>query len=45
MLLDLSADDERKVVELLAHIYNVIPWAKMRTSKNPHDVFNHLVSG
>lgn len=43
MLLDLSADDERKVVELLAHIYNVIPWAKMRTSKNPHDVFNHRI--
>jgi len=30
-------------VELLAIIYNVIDWKKMKTSKNPHDIFNHRV--
>ena len=24
-------------------MYNCVPWAKMRTSKNPHDIFNHRV--
>lgn len=34
---------EDKTVELLAIVYNSINWSKMRTSKNPHDVFNHRV--
>src|SRR5690554_4918617 len=34
---------EDKTVELLAVVYNSINWSKMRTSKNPHDVFNHRV--
>lgn len=36
-------DQENKLVELLASIYNTVPWAKMKTSKNPHDIFNHRV--
>ncbi|MCM8900590.1 hypothetical protein KVG29_05025 [Caldicoprobacter algeriensis] len=34
---------EDKTVELLAIVYNTINWSKMRTSKNPHDIFNHRV--
>lgn len=34
---------ENKIVELLAIIYNRIEWAKIRTNKNPHDIFNHRV--
>lgn len=34
---------EDKTVELLAIVYNTINWGKMRTSKNPHDIFNHRV--
>jgi len=34
---------EKQTVELLAIIYNAIDWGKMRTSKNPHDIFNHRV--
>lgn len=34
---------EDKTVELLAVVYNSINWSKMRTSKNPHDIFNHRV--
>lgn len=34
---------EEKIVELLAIIYNKIPWQKIKTNKNPHDIFNHRV--
>lgn len=34
---------ENALVELLAVIYNRIPWGKMRTSKSPYDIFNHRV--
>lgn len=34
---------EDKTVELLAIVYNTINWGKIRTSKNPHDIFNHRV--
>ncbi len=30
-------------MELLAIIYNRVPWSKMHTGKNVHDVFNHRV--
>ena len=36
-------DVENAVVELLAIIYNRIPWSKMRTRHNAHDIFNHRV--
>uniref|UniRef100_A0A7C5T0H4 Uncharacterized protein n=1 Tax=Thermocrinis ruber TaxID=75906 RepID=A0A7C5T0H4_9AQUI len=39
----LPSDVEEKLVELLAVIYAKIPWGKMKTSKNPHDIFNHRV--
>lgn len=39
----MSPEEESKVVELLAHMYAAVPWGKMRSSKNPHDVFNHRV--
>ncbi|NLZ51813.1 MAG: hypothetical protein GX892_01465 [Thermoanaerobacteraceae bacterium] len=39
----MSQEDENKIVEMLAIIYNVINWKKMKTSKNPHDIFNHRV--
>jgi len=34
---------EEQLVELLAIIYSTIDWKKMKTSKNPHDIFNHRV--
>jgi len=34
---------EEKIIELLAIIYNAVDWGKMRTSKNPYDIFNHRV--
>ena len=34
---------EEKLVDFLAILYNRVPWGKMRTSKNPHDIFNHRV--
>lgn len=36
-------EQENKIVEILALIYNAVNWGKMRTSKNPHDIFNHRV--
>lgn len=40
----LNEADEKGIVELLAIIYSRIPWGtKIKTSKNPHDVFNHRV--
>ena len=30
-------------IELLTIIYNRIPWFKIRTRHNPHDIFNHRV--
>jgi hypothetical protein len=39
----LPIEVEEKLVELLAIIYARVPWGKMKTSKNPHDIFNHRV--
>ncbi len=39
----LQNEDEQALVEFLAIIYGRVPWGKMRTSKNPHDIFNHRV--
>jgi len=38
-----SEQREKQIVKLLAIIYNAVDWSKMRTSKNPHDIFNHRV--
>ena len=37
------SNHEQVLVELLAIIYNRIPWSKMRTRHNAHDIFNHRV--
>jgi len=34
---------EKDLVELLAIIYNRVPWGKMNTRHNTHDIFNHRV--
>lgn len=34
---------ENDLIEFLAYIYYRVPWGKMKTSKNPHDIFNHRV--
>jgi hypothetical protein len=39
----LPIEVEEKLVELLAVIYARVPWGKMKTAKNPHDIFNHRV--
>ncbi len=39
----LQSEHEAILVEFLAIIYNRIPWGKIKTSKNPHDIFNHRV--
>jgi len=39
----LQSEQEQALVEFLARVYNRVPWGKMRTSKNPHDIFNHRV--
>lgn len=39
----LPSEYEAILVDFLAIVYNRIPWGKMRTSKNPHDIFNHRV--
>ena len=36
-------EEEQKIVRLLAILYNTVNWQKMKTSKNPHDIFNHRV--
>ena len=36
-------EEEQKIIKLLAILYNTVNWQKMRTSKNPHDIFNHRV--
>lgn len=41
MLSDAEIDDA--MTELLAIVYNSINWSKIKTSKNPHDIFNHRV--
>lgn len=38
-----TEEHEIKLIELLALVYNAVPWSKMRTSKSPHDIFNHRV--
>lgn len=39
----LQNEYEPILVEFLAIVYNKIQWRKMKTSKNPHDIFNHRV--
>ncbi len=39
----MSQEDEDRIIEMLALIYNAVDWKKMKTSKNPHDIFNHRV--
>jgi len=34
---------EDTLVDLLAVVYSKINWHSMKTSKNPHDIFNHRV--
>jgi hypothetical protein len=41
--MSLNEAQEKALVEFLAIVYGRIPWGKMRTSKNPHDIFNHRV--
>lgn len=36
-------NEEDIIIEFLALVYNRVPWNKMKTSKNPHDIFNHRV--
>jgi len=36
-----TPETEAKLVELLAEVYARIPWQKIRTSKNPYDIWNH----
>jgi len=38
-----NLDFEEKIIELLAIIYNRVPWGKMNTRHNVHDIFNHRV--
>lgn len=37
------SEEQRAWVEVLATIYARIPWAKMTTSKNPWDIWNHRI--
>ena len=39
----MSQFNEDYLVKFLGIIYSKIPWGKMKTSKNPHDIFNHRV--
>lgn len=39
----MSQEDENRIIEMLALIYNAVDWKKMKTAKNPHDIFNHRV--
>jgi len=39
----LKVNDEAILEDFLGMIYGRILWGKMRTSKNPHDIFNHRV--
>lgn len=39
----LQPETEATLIDFLAQVYSRIPWAKIRTSKNPHDIFNHRV--
>ena len=39
----LTQNHEQKIVELLAIIYNRIPWGKLNIHKSFYDVFNHRV--
>jgi len=39
----LQIEQEDLLVNFLAYIYKRVPWGKMRTSKNPYDIFNHRV--
>lgn len=39
----LQTEYEEVLVEFLARVYARIPWVRMRTNKNPHDIFNHRV--
>ena len=39
----MSQQLKESVIIMLAHIYNSIPWGKMKTRHNPWDIFNHRV--
>ena len=39
----LQSEQEQTLIDVLALIYDRIPWGSMSTSKNPHDIFNHRV--
>jgi len=39
----LTEKQEKDLVDFLAEVYIRIPWGKMRTRHNPHDIFNHRV--
>lgn len=39
----LTLEFETTLVEFLALVYNRVPWGKMHTRKNYHDIFNHRV--
>ena len=39
----LKSEDEAILEDFLGMVYGRVFWGKMRTSKNPHDIFNHRV--
>jgi len=39
----LQCEAQVALIDLLAEVYSKVPWGKMRTSKNPYDIFNHRV--
>lgn len=39
----MSPENEKKLIELLAIIYNTVDWAKMKTRHRVYDIFNHRV--
>lgn len=41
--MSLDQEMERLIITFLSYVYAAIPWGKMRTAKNPWDIFNHRV--
>jgi len=39
----MTKEQEDLLVEMLGYVYASVPWGKMKTSKNPYDIFNHRV--
>lgn len=39
----LRTEQEEALVNFLSIVYSSVPWSKMKTSKNVHDIFNHRV--